>query len=68
MFVQAAGTVRKVLDPGHKDYGDTAGYYPKVPRATAVVRPAWEAYLRGEISRDAALERIAAGFAQATIP
>jgi len=64
MFVQEAGTVRKVLDPGHKDYGDTAGYYPKVPRATAVVRPAWEAYLRGEISRDAALDRIVAGFAQ----
>ena len=64
MFVQAAGTVRKILDPGHKDYGDTSGYYPKVPRATAVVRPAWEAYLRGEISRDAALDRIVAGFAK----
>ncbi|HKV11199.1 MAG TPA: hypothetical protein VJ725_23865 [Thermoanaerobaculia bacterium] len=60
MFVQAAGTVRKVLFPEHKDYGDVEGYYAKVPRASAVVVPAWRAYLAGEISRDEALNRIAA--------
>jgi hypothetical protein len=65
MFVQAAGTVRRVIDPAHKDYGDVNGYYPKVPRATAVVVPAWRAYLAGEVSREAALARIAAGFAAA---
>ena len=60
MFVQAAGTVRKVIDPAHKDYGDVEGYYARVPRASAVVVPAWRAYLAGEISRDEALNRIAA--------
>jgi hypothetical protein len=60
MFVQAAGTVRKVLDPAHKDYGDVEGYYARVPRASAVVVPAWRAFLAGEISRDEALNRIAA--------
>jgi len=63
MFVQAAGTVRRVIDPAHQDYGDVKGYYPKVPRAAAVVVPAWRAYLRGEISREAALVRIVDGFA-----
>lgn len=60
MFVQAAGTVRKVLFPDHKDYGDVEGYYAKVPQASAVVVPAWRAYLAGEISRDEALNRIVA--------
>lgn len=60
MFVQAAGTVRKVLFPDHKDYGDVAGYYGRVPRASAVVGKAWRAYLAGEISRDEALNRIVA--------
>jgi hypothetical protein len=64
MFVQAAGSVRKVIDPAHKDYGDVKGYYPKVPRATAVVVPAWRAYLAGEISREAAVTRIVEGFAK----
>jgi hypothetical protein len=62
MFVQAAGTVRRVIDPAHQDYGDVNGYYPKVPRAAAVVVPAWRAYLSGEISREAALDRIVEGF------
>jgi hypothetical protein len=61
MFVQAAGTVRRVLDPGHKDYGDVDGYYAKVPRAAAVVVPAWRDYLDGKISREAAVEKIVAG-------
>jgi len=58
MFVQAAGTVRRVLDPAHKDYGDVDGYYAKVPRATAVVVPAWRDYMDGKISREAAVEKI----------
>lgn len=63
MFAQAAGTTRALFDPRHKDYGDVAGYYPKVPEATAVVVPAWQAYLKGELTRAAALDRIVAGFA-----
>ena len=62
MFAQAAGTVRRVLDPAHRDYGDVARYYPKVPRAAAVVVPAWREYLAGGITRDEALDRIVRGF------
>jgi hypothetical protein len=58
MFVQAGETIRRIVDPAHKHYGDVHGYYPKVPRATEAVRPAWEACLRGEITRDAAVKRI----------
>lgn len=62
MFVQAAGTVRKVLDPGHKDYGDVRGYYARVGRAATVVVPAWREYLDGKSTRDEALAKIVAGF------
>jgi hypothetical protein len=65
MFVQAAGSVRRVLDPGHKDYGDVKGYYARVGRAGTVVVPAWRDYLDGKIDREAALARIVAGFSKA---
>jgi len=58
MFVQAAGTVRRVFDPAHKDYGDVAGVYGRLPKASPVVVPAWKDYLAGKIFRAAALDRI----------
>ncbi|HEV8582009.1 MAG TPA: hypothetical protein VGX68_23310 [Thermoanaerobaculia bacterium] len=64
MFAQAAGTVRRVLQPNHKDYGDAAGYYLKVPRAAAVVVPAWRDYLEGKLNREAVVEKIVKGFAE----
>lgn len=63
MFVQAASTVRRILDPAHEDYGDVNGYYARVPRAATVVVPAWRDYLDGRITREAALERIVIDFA-----
>lgn len=57
-FVQAGETVRRVVDPNHKHYGDTAGYYAKVPRIIATVRPAWVDYLDAKTSRDDALDAI----------
>jgi len=62
-FIQAAETVRRFVDPGHRDYGDEAGYYAKVRAAAEVERPVWKAYLDGEITRDEALTRIVAGLA-----
>jgi hypothetical protein len=64
MFVQAAGTVRRVLDPSHRDYGDVKGYYARVGSAAEVVVPAWRSYLDGTIDREAAIEMIVAGFAE----
>ena len=62
MFVQAAGTVRKVLDPSHQDYGDVRGYYARVGRAATVVVPAWREYLDGKSTREEALAKIVTGF------
>jgi hypothetical protein len=63
-FIQAAETVRRFVDPGHRDYGDEAGYYAKVRAAADVERPVWKAYLDGGITREEALTRIVAGLAQ----
>jgi hypothetical protein len=60
MFVMAGETVRHVLDPALQHYGDAAGYYAKVPAATAAVRPAWTEYLDGKLTRAAAVARIVA--------
>jgi hypothetical protein len=62
LFYQAAETVRRLLAPGHKHYGDAIGYYAKVPQAIQAVRPAWDDYLDGKIARDAALKRILSQF------
>jgi hypothetical protein len=64
MFAQGAATVRRVLDPTHKDYGEVSEYYPKVPRASTVVLPAWKDYNDGKITREAAVERIVSGFGE----
>lgn len=50
IFVQAAETVRRLIEPSHKHYGDVEGYYAKVPLAVKVVRMNWEAHLHGKIS------------------
>jgi hypothetical protein len=62
MFVQAAGTVRRVLASHHQDYGEASGVYSRLPKASEVVVPAWQAWMRGEITQDAALDRIVDGF------
>ena len=60
MFVQAAATVRAVLDPEHKPYGEVRGYYAKVPDAYRAVHAPWEDWLAGRLSREEALGRILA--------
>ncbi|HEX9944403.1 MAG TPA: hypothetical protein VGG03_20530 [Thermoanaerobaculia bacterium] len=62
MFAQAAGTVRRVLNPAHQDYGDVKGYYRRVGRAAELVVLAWRDYLDGKTTREAALDRIVEGF------
>jgi hypothetical protein len=58
MFVQAAATIRQVIDRRHTDYGDARGYYAKVPQIAAPLRKAWKPYLDGTISRSEAIRRI----------
>ncbi len=61
MFIQAAETVRRFVDPTHKHYGDVAGYYAKVPVVAKIELPIWIAYLDGKISREAAISQIIEG-------
>ncbi|MGD2110125.1 MAG: hypothetical protein PVI86_12145 [Phycisphaerae bacterium] len=62
MFVHTAETVRRILDPEHKDYGDTHGYYKRAPKSTDAVRQHWVDYLDGKITQDEALDRIVRDF------
>jgi hypothetical protein len=61
-FVQAAETVRRIVDAAHVDYGVTHTYYERVP-GTAPVRENWVAHLDGASDADTAIERIAADLA-----
>jgi hypothetical protein len=58
MFVNAAETIRRVVDPKHVDYGDASGYYAKVQAIADVERPLWKQYLDRKITRDEALDGI----------
>lgn len=58
IFVQAADTVRAIIDPSHNAYGDTAGYYAKLPVISDAVKKAWKAHAEGALGRDEALTQI----------
>ncbi len=60
LFVQAAETVRRFIDPNHQDYGDARGYYEKLGPWTRTVRTTWLEHLAGKISRAEAVARIVA--------
>lgn len=61
MFVQAGETIRRVVDPAHKHYGEVSGYYQKVPLVAQVEVPVWTDYLDGKLSREEAITRIVNG-------
>ncbi len=60
IFVEAAEVVRRILDPAHRDYGETHGAYDRMKDAIRIVRPAWRGRLDGTIDADEAVRRIAA--------
>lgn len=59
MFVQAAESIRRTVDPAHKDYGDVSGYYGRIGKPAEIVRGFWRDFLDGKIAREEALEGIA---------
>lgn len=65
VFVQTAETVRRMLDPSHRHYGEVKGVYARLPLVAKVELPTWTAYLDGKISREEALNRIVEGFIKA---
>ncbi|MCA1629289.1 MAG: hypothetical protein LC785_08440 [Acidobacteria bacterium] len=65
IFIQAAETVRHVIDAKHKPYGEVAGVYEKLPRVNALV-PVWVAHLDGKLTREDALTQAVEKIAAAT--
>jgi len=60
-FVQAGETVRRTIDPNHKDYGEVSGYYARIGPVADIVRAEWMAYLSGTKSVDDAIAGIVEG-------
>ena len=60
IFVHSAETVRRVVNPEHRDYGEDAGYYAKVPDAHAALVPAWRSFLDGQATLPETLDRVLA--------
>ncbi len=58
IFVQAAETVRRVMAPDHRHYGEQRGYYAKVAGVAGCVRSAWTEHLDGRMTLELAIERI----------
>jgi len=58
IFLQAAATVREVLDPDHRDYGETHGIYDRMQSAVDLVAPLWRARLEGKLPLEVALRRM----------
>ncbi|MDM7916313.1 MAG: hypothetical protein QUU85_13785, partial [Candidatus Eisenbacteria bacterium] len=65
IFVEAAETVRRVLDPQHIDYGEASGYYARVGRVAEVERTIWRQHLDGRVSREQAIAAIVDSLAPA---
>jgi len=60
LFIQTGATVRRLIDPAHRDRGETSGYYNGMGRmAVEAIRPAWQRYLDGESTREQAVARLA---------
>lgn len=55
MFVQAAETIRRFVNPAHKHYGDISGYYGRMGEAGEIVRNTWTNHLDGKIDREEAI-------------
>ena len=62
MFVQAAETIRRLVDPKHEHYGVVSRYYDRISRPNAAVggkvRNVWTNYLDGKITRSAAIDEL----------
>lgn len=58
MFFQSAETVRRYVDPDHRDYGYPSDYYERAAHAHPQ-REIWLRHLEGEIDLDRALREMA---------
>ena len=61
MFVQSAESIRRRVDPAHRDYGEVEQLYARMGADTESMRGFWRDHLEGKLERGAALDSIAAG-------
>lgn len=57
-FLQAAHTVRAVIDPSHRDLGERSGYYAKVAQIYEIEKRIWGQRLDGKLSLEEALAQL----------
>jgi hypothetical protein len=70
VFIQAGETVRRLIDPSHRHYGDVRGVYQYAalqPLAN-IARPVWVDYLDNKIAREEAINKIVDGFLKVAKP
>jgi hypothetical protein len=65
IFAVAAHVTRTSVDASHVPYGDTGGYYAKVPEARDAVLPAFTRYVAGEIGAAELVAEIVKGATKA---
>lgn len=62
IFVQAAETIRRIVDPKHEHYGVVSKYYDRISSPNVSVggkvRDVWTSYLDGKITRSAAIDEL----------
>lgn len=58
MFVQSAESIRRIIDPAHKDYGEVSKYYERSGPSAEAVRGFWRDHLDGKLERDDALAKM----------
>jgi len=63
MFVQAAESIRRVIDPAHVDYGESEKLYERMGASAEAVRGFWRDHLDGNLSLEPALDGIVASLA-----
>lgn len=62
VFIQSSETVRRILDPSFKPYGEGVFTRPGLQPLVSVELPIWTAYLDGKITREQALDQMVEGF------
>jgi hypothetical protein len=62
VFIQSAETVKRLIDPSHRAYGEGEnGVYARLQALSDIELPVWIAYLDGKITREDAVNRIVEG-------
>lgn len=68
LHAHAAETVRRFLDPDHRDYAEAHGLYAELPVLSESLRTNWRAHLDGALTREEALRKVVEACRAAATP